>query len=177
MTFGVPPFESGMKMEIGTELELLEVVNKYPDGKMDISTKARRRFLINEFQLKTDSTLYPMGQVTYFEDDEESILDNSLKVEVQGYVNELLAILNIAIGVEILRDFQNVFQIAHKIGLTFKQEIEILKLDSEYNRLHYILEHLKNFLPIVRQMNEMKTKIRLNGHFKNPPLPDLENDL
>lgn len=173
MTFGLPPFESGMKLEVGTELVLEEIINRYPDGKMDISTRATRRFRVEEFRVKTEEKPYPMGDVHFFEDEQIDTTDLVLLKKVRAQVSELLSLLKLSVGVEVLKDFESVFQIGHKIGLTFSQELALLQITNENNRLTYVYEHLKNFIPVVLQLNDMKSKIRLNGHFKNPPLPDI----
>ena len=40
---------------------------------------------------------------------------------------------------------------------------------DERERLEYLRRHLERVLPVVSQMESLKEKIQLNGHFKNLP--------
>ncbi|MEO1653364.1 MAG: peptidase, partial [Bacteroidota bacterium] len=58
------------------------------------------------------------------------------------------------------------YEIAHKIGLSIKQEYELLCLETEVQRQEYLIEHLKKAVPIISEMEKTKQIIRMNGHFK-----------
>ncbi len=64
------------------------------------------------------------------------------------------------------------YEVAHKIGFSFQQELEFLKLGKEKERQVYMIDHLKHILPIVKEMEAMKSKARMNGHYKNVTPPD-----
>jgi hypothetical protein len=59
------------------------------------------------------------------------------------------------------------YTIAHKIGLSKEQEYELLKTSSERKRQEYLINYLKLTIPIVKQMEQAKDRIRQNGHFKH----------
>ena len=59
------------------------------------------------------------------------------------------------------------FDVAHQAGLTLQQEYEFLSLTSEMQRQEYLKRHLAKVLPVVAEMELLKEKIKLNGHFKN----------
>ena len=63
------------------------------------------------------------------------------------------------------------FQIAHHAGLSIEQEYELLCLPNEFARQKYMVKHLKKLIPIVREMEALRKKVQMNGHFKNviPP--------
>ena len=172
MSFGIPPFKSGMQLEIGTELRLERIVTRYADGKMDIVTTAGERFHILDFILKSEGKKYPSGKVQRFED-ETVVTDLVLKGKVKSIIRGLFDVLQVEQDMTSILDFESIFEIAHKIGLSFQQEIELLKMVDENKRLTFVHHHLNEMMPIVKSMNEMKRKIKMNGHFKNPPLPDL----
>ena len=56
---------------------------------------------------------------------------------------------------------------AHHIGLTIKEEYELLELMDEKQRQEYLKRHLTKVLPMVAEMEGLKEKIKRNGHFKN----------
>jgi uncharacterized protein len=59
------------------------------------------------------------------------------------------------------------YDVAHKVGLTLEEEYELLGLMNELQRQEYLKRHLAKVLPIVAEMESLKNKIKLNGHFKN----------
>lgn len=65
------------------------------------------------------------------------------------------------------------FDIAHKIGLASQQEYELLTLETEELRQEYLINHLDKFIPAVKEMENLRKKIQMNGHFKNVIPPSL----
>ena len=59
------------------------------------------------------------------------------------------------------------YDVAHHIGLSLQEEYELLNLMNERQRQEYIKRHLTKVIPMVAQMEALKEKIKLNGHFKN----------
>ena len=68
------------------------------------------------------------------------------------------------------QDFMT-FKMGHHVGLSVEQEYELLSLNREVDRLDYIKKHLIAILPVVQETERLKTKVKMNGHFKNviPP--------
>ncbi len=48
-TFGITPYISKKMMQFGTEMELLEIVNRKPNGELDIRTRGVGIYKLNEF--------------------------------------------------------------------------------------------------------------------------------
>lgn len=69
----------------------------------------------------------------------------------------------------------NSYAFAHKMGLSFEQEYELLKLTKETERLSYIAAHLDNTILVLEQINKTKAVIEMNGHFKNFDPLDFED--
>jgi hypothetical protein len=61
------------------------------------------------------------------------------------------------------------YDIAHHIGLSLQQEYELLGLFDEKQRQEYLKRHLAKVIPTVAVMEQLKEKIKLNGHFKDLP--------
>ena len=59
------------------------------------------------------------------------------------------------------------YDVAHHAGLTLDEEYEFLSLTNELQRQEYLKRHLAKVLPVVAEMELLKEKIKLNGHFKN----------
>ena len=59
------------------------------------------------------------------------------------------------------------YDVAHSVGLTLDEEYELLSLMNELQRQEYLKRHLLKVIPVVAEMELLKEKIKLNGHFKN----------
>nr|MBP6625212.1 peptidase S16 [Chitinophagaceae bacterium] len=58
------------------------------------------------------------------------------------------------------------YDIGHYLGLGIGQEYELLTLLSESERQEYIIQHLKNTIPTILELQKLKERIQLNGHFR-----------
>jgi hypothetical protein len=59
------------------------------------------------------------------------------------------------------------FDVAHHVGLSLEEEYELLHLLDERQRQEYLKRHLTKVIPLVAEIEQLKEKIKLNGHFKN----------
>lgn len=172
ITFGITPYEDGMTMRVATEMRLIEVSHRYPDGKMDVKTKALGLVEIKDFSVRMEAKLYPGGEVTRLVRP-ESRGDAVLVAEVYKMIDELYKFMQVDMPVSEWRPESSIYQFGHKIGLTFKQEMELLLLSNENDRLLFVKNHLSQVIPTVRRLEDMKTKVQMNGHFKNITPPEL----
>lgn len=163
ITFGIPVYIND-SIAYGTEVQLVEVVTTYEGGEMDVVCVARQVFKVLSFQHEMDGKLYAGGEVELL----ESIYDASESQRAK--VLELLKELYDLMGVEFpnipLKKF-NSYAFAHKMGLSFEQEYELLKLNRESERLAYIQHHLATTIKVLDQINRTKEIIDMNGHFRN----------
>ena len=163
--FGIPVVLNGKISEIGTLVELVEISKTYENGEMDIKTRGLSVFNILEVIREVPEKLYSGAIVSYPTNntdakpaliekisDEITLLHNLLTVKkiIQAENRELLS-----------------YDFAHHIGMTLEEEYLFMQLLREDQRLECIRRHLKKVIPILSQMEELKSKIRLNGHFRN----------
>jgi hypothetical protein len=59
------------------------------------------------------------------------------------------------------------YDFAHHIGMSFEEEFEFLQLLQEDQRLEFMRRHLRKVIPVLKDMEILKQKIQLNGHFRN----------
>lgn len=161
--FGIPTYLNN-KLKYGTEMKLEKIVKKYDDGKKDIICRGIRIFMVNDFYHQYPNKLYAGGDVTFINN--EWISEVSQQDELLQYVNKLYKELAIENPPEFSIPL-NSYQVAHKIGLSLKQEYHLLTTVYEKDRLDYLISHLKVTIPIVKEMNRAKKVIKMNGHFKN----------
>ncbi len=170
-TFIICPHYKGENISMGTEMKLVRIEKKYPNGKMDVRTKGIGLVKIDAFYKEVVGKLYPGAEIRRMPWDEAS--DFALNKRLIPMVEELYMLMNVK-NVEIQSPTRfRTFQVAHKVGLNFDQELKFLSMPTEKERQVYLLSHLENILPILHEMEEMKRKAKLNGHFKNMPSGDV----
>ena len=172
VTFGIPAFINDKIMELGTELKLLSIEKRYENGELDIKTAAIGLFRIDEYYTIAPQKLYAGADIIRLqeEDEREPTLNNKILVELK----ELFRILGIDKKLPETAEAFVTRDIAHHVGFSIEQEYEFLCLTSELKRQHYIFDHLDRLIPIVREMERLRLKAQLNGHFKNaiPPMEE-----
>lgn len=171
ITFGIPVFYNN-KLDYGTEVQLVEVVNTYEGGEMDVVCVARQVFRVVTFEPQMGDKLYPGGQVELMEYD--YICPSSYKSEVVKKIRELYDIMELpSVPIDLAK--YNSFVLGHKIGLSYEQEYELLKIAKEKDRLDFIYNHLVTTINVLSQVERTKKIIELNGHFKNFDPLDFKN--
>ena len=170
MRFGIPTFFEKKSLDYGTEMELMEISHTYPDGRMDIKSKGLRVFHILKFNKSLKDKLYPGGTVEYSEDDPTGDILRNKKILEK--LKELFQIMNIKKNVPPLDQNFNSFKIAHLVGFSLNQEYQLILMPSEVERLDFIHDHLTNLIPVVIEMENLRKKAEMNGHFKNLKAPD-----
>jgi len=173
-TFGIPPFKANMPLELGTEMEVVEISKIYDDGKMDIKTRGLRAFKIIDFYSKINGKLYPGAEVEFIEEVAE-MPDILQFQQVMTLIKELYSIMQLDQEAPEWDEGFSIFEIGHKLGLSFEQEVQLLKTSSEAERMSYVKMHLEEFLPKVKEMEELKARVKMNGHFKNIIPPEITN--
>lgn len=163
-TFGIPSYVLN-KIELGTEVEIVEVTTTYDDGRMDIKTKALQVFRVNEYWNPWEEKLYAGGQIEYLPKVEEKI-NQSLLLKFKELVSQLFAWLR-DVDTPSIAEIKSTFDIAHKIGLKPEEEYLLLKSNGENERLDYVISHLERLLPALERAHSAQERIKQNGHFKN----------
>ncbi|MDF4221713.1 LON peptidase substrate-binding domain-containing protein [Maribacter sp. M208] len=163
ITFGIPVFINN-KMEYGVEVQLVEMVTTYEGGEMDVVCVARQVFKLLAFDNVMDDKLYAGGIVKLMEYDYEAT-DEKKQTIING-IEQLYAIMDVPYTKLNVKEF-NSFTLAHKIGLSFEQEYQLLQIPTENDRLNFIGLHLTSTITVLSEVNRTKKTIELNGHFKN----------
>jgi len=163
ITFGIPPYIDDAIKTFGSEVRLTGIVNQYDDGRMDITTEALRVFKWNTFNNPLDGKLYAGGEVEFYENqDDASFTDKLLLIET---ASKLFKLLNIDIEISIEQNNLSYF-LAHKIGLGLNQEYNLLSIRSEKKRIDVLIDHLTRSIPVIKESENSKEKVKMNGHFK-----------
>jgi len=163
--FGIPSVINNKVNEMGTLMELVEITEVYANGEMDIKTKGQKVFRILEVIKTLPDKLYSGAIVNYPHNEEKG--NRTLMRNVITAIRELHSILKVN------KDFKKpdealwTYDIAHHAGMSLEEEYELLQLLHELQREEYLKQHILKVLPVVSEMETLKSKIKLNGHFKN----------
>ena len=160
--FGVPSYVDN-QIEYGTEVMIAEVVKKYDDGRMDITTQATRVFRVLSFDNPAKDKLYAGGSVAFLENEYDA--DNHSRPEMIALVQDLFSVISMVNRVEVAEDITS-FDIAHKIGMSLEQKYWLLQIERESERQQVIIQHLRDTIPVLREVEQTKERIRMNGHFR-----------
>lgn len=163
--FGIPIVVNGKISDIGTLVEIVEISANYENGEMDIKTKGLTVFHVLEIIQEIPEKLYSGAIVSYPRNELRPRPEMIKKIIVDvALLHKLLAVKKeiTAEGRELLS-----YDFAHHIGMSIEEEFEFLQLLQEDQRLEFVRRHLKKVIPVLKDMEILKQKIQLNGHFRN----------
>jgi Lon protease-like protein len=163
--FGIPSVLSNTIKDMGTLVEIIEITETYDNGAMDIKTSGIEVFRMLEIVKTLPDKLYSGAIVAY---PENEIAGN------RTLMNKLLvALRQLHTLIKVEKSFKKPdeallsYDIAHHAGLSLEGEYEVLELMNELQRQKYLTEHISKILPLLSEVESLKDRIQLNGHFKN----------
>jgi hypothetical protein len=171
--FGIPTIINDKVNEMGTLMTITEIVNTSANGEMDIKTKGQSIFRILEVIKKVPDKLYSGAIVNYPENITE-IPGTELLQKVLNALRQLHKLLKIEKDFKKPDDEITAYDIAHHSGLSLSEEYELLGLMREDQRQEYLKRHLSKVLPVIAEMETLKKRVKLNGHFNNLSSFDFE---
>lgn len=170
LTFGIAAYINNQLMEIGTEIRLIKVEKRYDNGEMDISTEGVQLFKVVDFYTQAIGKMYGAADVSNLKMPvtEGDFLKNEQILEL---TTELFKILKINKELPAEASQVKTYNLAHYVGFSIEQEYEFLCIPTEEERQNYMIDHIKRILPVVREVEFLRQRALLNGHFKNiiPP--------
>ncbi|HEA19361.1 hypothetical protein LCGC14_1950590 [marine sediment metagenome] len=163
ITFGIPVYIND-SVSFGTEVQLVEVVNSYDNGEMDVTCVARQVFRIISFDNEMEGKLYSGGEVEFLDNINDT--DKAVKSEVLDNLHRLYVLMDVPFTPLPVEKF-NSYVLIHKMGLSFEQEYKLLQLRKESERLDFIKSHLLTTISVLQEVDRTKKTIEMNGDFRN----------
>lgn len=173
--FGIPVVLNNKLQEMGTLVQITEIVQEYENGEMDIKTQGLKIFRSLEVIRSIPDKLYSGAIVNYPKNIEDNGDPRLMQSLIKG-VKEVHRLLNISKEFKKPDDQIRTYDIAHHAGLSVDEEYELLGLFMELQRQEYLKRHLQKVLPLLAEMEQLKEKVKLNGHFRNLSPLDLNID-
>jgi Lon protease-like protein len=156
--------ESGTR-RVGCTAKIVELVERYEDGRMLILVEGSRRFRLNN--ILTGKPYY-VGEIEYLDEEPEE--------EVNALAEECIALLERvveaategSVGIEIEPPYRNLaFAIAGRVEFDLETRQQILELTSERARLEKVKELLAAAAEKLEREREAREKARKNGHLRD----------
>jgi uncharacterized protein len=163
--FGIPSVIDNRMQDYGTLVGITEITHVDEKGEMDIKTRGDKVFRVLEVIKEVPDKLYSGAIVNYPPNNETGSAE--VMRRVVNSVRELFRMLKLEKDFNKPDEELNIYDIAHHVGMSLQEEYELLGLMHERQRQEYLKRHLTRVIPMVAQMESLKDKVKLNGHFKN----------
>jgi Lon protease-like protein len=173
--FGIPTVLNNRLQDMGTLVVITEIVQQYENGEMDINTEGVKIFRTLEVIRQIPEKLYSGAIVNYPENKTDDGSPKLMKFIING-VKEVHRLLNISKDFKKPEEDLTTYDVVHHMGLSVDEEYEFLGLLMELQRQEYLKRHLQKVLPMLMEMEQLKEKVKLNGHFRNLSPLDLNID-
>ncbi len=161
--FGVVLAKEDGVVNIGCSARVERVVNRYPDGRLDLLAIGQRRFQITS--LDQDKS-YLRAEVDYFHDEEVTDVPLDLQQKVKTVYLQLLQLERPEVVEKPGLDRPPVsFQVAQFIYDLDKRQT-VLTLRSEVERLQYLVKIVPEYLVRQERISLAKRVGPQNGHAK-----------
>ena len=163
--------ESGTR-RVGCTARIVELVERYEDGRMLILVEGSRRFRLNN--ILTGKPYY-MGEIEYLEEEPEEDV-NALAEECIALLKRVVeAATEGSVGIEIEPPYRNLsFAIAGRVEFDLETRQQILELTSEKERLRKVKELLTAAAQRLERERQAREKAQTNGHLRGDWRPKEE---
>lgn len=166
--FGINYVEEDKLHAIGCSARVVEVLERHPDGEIDIVTEGERRYEVLEFEQGGPNQL-SYATVRWLDDEPEE-RDTQLAGETIHLFNELAEIAYKGTIDPLDESLWNAedrfpsFKIAQKSGLEAPQRQALLSITSENERLSMLHKFLAQLIPKVKEFETTQSLIRNDGY-------------
>lgn len=162
--FGVVLAKDDGIVNIGCTATVVNVMRKYPDGRMDLVAAGQRRFIIESLD---EEKAYLRANVSYFDDEDLRTVPMDLQRRASATFQRLMSVERPSVTSEESGGSVRLsFQIGQLINDLDKRQT-VLALRSEVERLEYLVKVVPEYLIQREQIALAKRVGPLNGHAKH----------
>ena len=162
--FGMVLADDSGTRRVGCTARIVELVERYEDGRMLILVEGSRRFRLNNI---LTGKAYYVGEVEYLEEETEDDV-SSLAEECIALLERVVeAATEGSVGIEIEPPYRNLsFAIAGRVEFDLETRQQILELTSEKERLEKVKELLTAAAERLERERDAREKAQKNGHLR-----------
>ncbi len=152
--------------EIGCVAQIERVLAQYADGRVDIAVEGVQRVQIIQIDR---SKLYQRGSLEKYSDTTELVSVFAREQLIAKHI-KLLEIAGRTVDPQYYNSNQCVsWLIGRNCGLSLDQRQNLLEIQSENERIQFLVDYLSELIPKVVEKWEIRSRIMSNGHFKDFP--------
>jgi Lon protease-like protein len=157
--FGLLLAEETELRTIGTAASIVDVINRYDDGRMDILVEGRDRFMVTRV---SESRAYLTAEVQPFADAKAGA-DPDLVAECLAALERVAEVTGVEADAIELEGGEVAWRIAAQVdfGTEFKQEL--LEMRTENERLEQLAEALDKAATAIARQKEIRERAAGNG--------------
>ena len=163
--FGLVRAHENAVAEIGCTAEILKIVKRYDDGRLDILTEGKRRFEVLELNQERS---FLQAEVLFFEDDSSATASSSAPEAKQALDlhSKMMRILGASaeLGGDDAAALSFRLAAALPTDLDFKQSL--LSMRSEPDRLALLIDYYNQVIPKLERNAVARKKAAGNGHVR-----------
>lgn len=164
--FGVVSKIDSSVSTIGCYVEVIEVINVFENGSMDILVKGRERFQTTSTELHPHG--YIMANVIPYFDDEQYSLPKPIEDTTITKFKDILDRTAIEFDKKYWTNFDRAtfksYKIAEKSGMNLQQQQSLLTLRSESDRLQFLFKHFEKLEEYLDRTEVLKDIIAGDGY-------------
>jgi Lon protease-like protein len=162
--FGVVLAKEDGIVNIGCTATVIDVLRKYPDGRLDLLAAGQRRFQIESLD---EDKSYLRGAVEYFDDEDVNEVPPELRNKANVVLRQLLQIEHPQVPADKIESSARLsFQIGQLVSDLDKRQT-VLALRSEVERLEYLVRIVPDHITQRKYMALAKRVGPQNGHAKH----------
>lgn len=163
--FGISYVEKGTMADIGCAVSVERVLERYPDGRLDIRARGRQRYILREF-LERQS--FAEARVDFFEDAADEEAHYELRERVVALHTRFTELTS---GKPVMHDYSMSadvsFALASDAGLPHPIRQQLLEMLSEKARLDFLATYFQKANEDISTRREIREKAGSNGHLKH----------
>ena len=159
LPFGIHTLERGQLHGTGCTVVIEAVLHTYPDGQLDLITRARQRYRLLE--TVSGDKPYRQARVEWLVDQEPDS-DAGLRQRVLALGQRWLALRGQHLDTAAA---QLSFQLAPLLDFELSDRVRLREMRSENERLEMLCDYLSEQVPRLEEKREFQRRVRSNGHF------------
>lgn len=164
--FGMATVINGQLQDFGYTVRVTKITKTYDNGEMDLTIQGHDVIKILDFVNEIPNKMYG-GAIVNYPENSFSCTDG---IFILHKVKIKLAEVFAKLKIQKKHLFSNgnflSYYYAHYIGLTLKQEYEVLTILTEAQRLDFIVYFLQEMVNNSYMLKNVQDKVKLNGHFR-----------
>ncbi len=148
---------------VGCTARIERILERHPDGRIDLIARGEQRVEIeqlHEVHAYLSAAARPLPEP-------DVPADVPMRERVVALHIRLVEVAGRSVRMSLYATPTVSYAIAHNAGLDTSQKQTVLELPDETARLAYLAEHLETLLVRVEQIEEVRRKVRSNGHFRD----------